>query len=187
MLRFIKKRAAVSRSADKSQCEVDHRQQSKGLKNNHHLYQKPEQFSPCPISNGKSFSCEDLLLVGSFSQTKRQQHSTSVHTSPSISDDQISQSLSLSIEANDNDNNNIYATLGSIQHNSDPVVHNHIRKPTLHAKVDFILIYASFIYFCCYRFPENAVIIFVIKMLLDGVSLGKLALCLFLMTLNIRK
>ena len=136
MLRFIKKKA-VSRSSyavDKSHCEVDQRQQSKGLKSNHHLYKKPEEFSPHLLSNGKSFSCEDLLLVGSPSQTKRQQYSTSVHTISSTSDDQLSQTLSGSIEDDENDDD-IYALPGIQYKDGDSVVHNNIRKSVLRAKV----------------------------------------------------
>lgn len=125
-------------------------------------------------------------MVGSLSQTKRQRYSTSVHTISSTSDDQLSQTLSGSIEdddENDDDDNDIYALPG-IQYKDG--VHNHVRKSVLRTKVLIYFWCMSHLYYY-YRYPEKGVIIFVIKMLLDGVSLEKLALCLYLMTLNIRK
>jgi len=136
MLRFIKKKAINKSSdvVDKSQCEVDQGQQSKRLKRNNYLDSKLEHFSPGPLSNGKSFSCENLLLTGSFSQSKRQQHSTSVHTMSSTSDDQLFHTLPGSLEDDENDDD-IYS-LPDIQYkDGNSAVHNHIRKPVLHAKV----------------------------------------------------
>jgi len=124
------KKKTVSRSSysDKSQYEVHKSKEPK----NSHSYRKPEEFSPSPISSNKSFSCEDLLLVGSFSQIKRQRRSTSVHTLSSTSDDQLSQTLS---GDDDDDNSNIYAS--AVNDIDSASAHEHIRKPSLRAKVKF--------------------------------------------------
>ena len=123
----MKKTVSRSSYLDKSQYEVHKSKEPK----NSHSYRKPEEFSPSPISSNRSFSCEDLLLVGSFSQNKRQRRSTSVHTLSSTSDDQLSQTLS---GDDDDDNSNIYT---SVVNDIDSASHKHIRKPSLRAKVKF--------------------------------------------------
>jgi len=51
--------------------------------------------------SGRSFSCEDLLLVGSHSQNKRRQNTPSLHTSSSSSTDRASHTPSGSIDDHD--------------------------------------------------------------------------------------
>jgi len=175
MLRFLQKRRSSRSTTSIEKVTHDYSEIELGNESLPKLVKDDIDSGYCEqlSQSGRSFSCEDLLLVGSHSQNKRRPNIVSLHTSSSSSTDQTSHTPSGSIDDHD------YC---DIEYKNNPLSSSgRLNNGTLRRIKDATKVkshctnYEIFIISFC-SCLEKQVTVSGIKMLLEGVSLENLLL-----------